>query len=58
MNHKKFQEAMEGTKGKRFTLKEALTQSERWMCYWMLHRSDTPFEVFAAFETHIDELPE
>lgn len=58
MNHIKFQKAMEATKGKKFTLAEALSQHERWMCYWMLHRSDTPFEMFCAFECYIEGLPE
>jgi hypothetical protein len=50
--------AMEETKGKTFSMKDALSQTERWMCYWMLHRSDMPYEMFIAFEEHIEGLPE
>lgn len=58
MNYKKFLMAKEDTKGKSFTMQEALTQKEKWLCYWMLQRSDIPFEMFLALEDHIESLEE
>ena len=58
MNMAKCNKANEDTRGKVFTMQEALSQTERWMCYWMLFRSDTPPEMFMAFEEYVMGLPE